>query len=157
MIHEVTRSSMKKYFAVLRALRESNPRHHSANARRSDGLTNGADIPVDRNRPHPLHRPPDCHCQALLRKGLLTRAVNVVECTPLQDAVDARFARGGPKLRAAHLLFLPVFKAYSSHYSSASCPFYTARSIGRQFATSGAESVDTRAKGLYSPLTSFTE
>jgi len=104
-----------------------------------------------------LREPPDCHCQALLRKDLLTRAVNVVECTRLQDAVDAWFARNGPKLRAAHLLFLPVFKAYSSHYSSASCPFYTARSIGRQFATSGAESVDTRTKGLYTPLTSFTE
>src|SRR3972149_2732107 len=58
MIHDVTRSSMKKYFVVLRALRESNPRRHSANTRRSDGLANGVDIPVDRTRPHPLHRQP---------------------------------------------------------------------------------------------------
>lgn len=35
-----------------------------------------------------LREPPDCHCQDLLRKGLLTRAVNVVECTRLQDAID---------------------------------------------------------------------
>jgi two-component system NarL family sensor kinase len=33
--------------------------------------------------------PPDCHCQHLLRHGLLTRAVNVVECTRLQDAAEA--------------------------------------------------------------------
>lgn len=32
--------------------------------------------------------PPDCHCQSLLRDGLLTRAVNVVECTRLQDALE---------------------------------------------------------------------
>lgn len=32
--------------------------------------------------------PPDCHCQSLLRNGLLTRAVNVVECTRLQDALE---------------------------------------------------------------------
>jgi sigma-B regulation protein RsbU (phosphoserine phosphatase) len=35
----------------------------------------------------PLRCGPDCHCQALLRGGRLVRAVNVVECTRLQDAV----------------------------------------------------------------------
>jgi len=35
-----------------------------------------------------LREPPDCHCQDLLRRGLLTRAVNVVECTRLQDSID---------------------------------------------------------------------
>lgn len=33
-----------------------------------------------------LTRPPDCHCQSLLREGRMARAVNVVECTRLQDA-----------------------------------------------------------------------
>jgi two-component system, NarL family, sensor kinase len=33
--------------------------------------------------------PPDCHCQYLLRDGLLRRAVNVVECTRLQDSAEA--------------------------------------------------------------------
>ena len=36
-----------------------------------------------------LRRPPDCMCQALLRNGRLVRAVNVVECTRLRDAVRA--------------------------------------------------------------------
>ncbi len=31
-----------------------------------------------------LRKPPDCHCQYLMREGLLPRAVNVVECTRLQ-------------------------------------------------------------------------
>jgi len=36
-----------------------------------------------------LCQPPDCHCQYLLRAGQLTRAVNVVECTRLQDSAEA--------------------------------------------------------------------
>jgi two-component system NarL family sensor kinase len=35
-----------------------------------------------------LRHPPDCHCQGLLRRGQLRRAVNVVECTRLQDAEE---------------------------------------------------------------------
>lgn len=36
-----------------------------------------------------LRRPPDCHCQSLLRDGRLTRAVNVVECSRLRDLAEA--------------------------------------------------------------------
>lgn len=36
-----------------------------------------------------LCQPPDCHCQELARVGRLTRAVNVVECTRLQDSAKA--------------------------------------------------------------------
>jgi serine phosphatase RsbU (regulator of sigma subunit) len=36
-----------------------------------------------------LCQPPDCHCQVLARKGRLTRAFNVVECTRLQDSARA--------------------------------------------------------------------
>jgi two-component system NarL family sensor kinase len=36
-----------------------------------------------------LCQPPDCHCQYLLREKQLTRAVNVVECTRLQDSAEA--------------------------------------------------------------------
>jgi len=34
-----------------------------------------------------LRQAPDCHCQSLLRNGQLVRAVNIVECTRLQNAV----------------------------------------------------------------------
>ncbi len=34
-----------------------------------------------------LCQPPDCHCQRLLRNEQLVRAVNIVECTRLQNAV----------------------------------------------------------------------
>ncbi len=36
-----------------------------------------------------LRRPPACHCQMLLRAGLLTQAINVVRCTRLRDAAAA--------------------------------------------------------------------
>lgn len=36
-----------------------------------------------------LCQSPDCHCQHLLREGRLTRAVNIVECTRLQDSAKA--------------------------------------------------------------------
>ena len=34
-----------------------------------------------------LCQPPDCHCQSLLRNDRLVRAVNIVECTRMQNAV----------------------------------------------------------------------
>ncbi len=36
-----------------------------------------------------LRKPPDCHCQHMLRSGRLRRAVNIVECTRLQNAASA--------------------------------------------------------------------
>ena len=38
---------------------------------------------------HFLKRPPDCHCQNFFRAGRLDRAVNIVECTRLQNAAAA--------------------------------------------------------------------
>jgi two-component system, NarL family, sensor kinase len=36
-----------------------------------------------------LREPPDCQCQYLLREGRLNRAVNIVECTRLQDSAES--------------------------------------------------------------------
>ena len=35
-----------------------------------------------------LTRPPDCHCQRMLRSGELDHTVNIVECERLRDAAD---------------------------------------------------------------------
>ena len=37
-----------------------------------------------------LTRPPECHCQQLLRTGQLKRGVNIVECSRLKDAQEGR-------------------------------------------------------------------
>jgi len=44
---------------------------------------------LEREDRHYLRRPPDCHCQGLLRFGQLVRAVNVVECTRLLNSAQA--------------------------------------------------------------------
>jgi serine phosphatase RsbU (regulator of sigma subunit) len=41
---------------------------------------------LEQDNYHFLCKTPECHCQALLRQGRLGRAVNVVECTRLQEA-----------------------------------------------------------------------
>ena len=42
-----------------------------------------------------LTRPPECHCQQLLRTGRLKRGVNIVECSRLQDAMESKENNGG--------------------------------------------------------------
>ena len=49
------------------------------------GLPSG----LEQNNSYYLRCPPACHCQHLLRTGQLKHAVNVVECTRLQDAARA--------------------------------------------------------------------
>lgn len=53
--------------------------------------------------------PPDCHCQRLLRGGKIARAVNVVECSRIDDASDTQsdmrgllFHASAPLLATAH-------------------------------------------------------
>jgi len=43
---------------------------------------------LEMNDRYYLKRPPECHCQHLLRTGQLKRGVNVVECSRLQDAME---------------------------------------------------------------------
>ena len=53
------------------------------------GAAIGLPPALEQNDRQFLRQPPACHCQSLLRAGHLTRAVNVVECTRLQNAASA--------------------------------------------------------------------
>lgn len=44
---------------------------------------------LERDHSYFLARPPDCHCQTLLRHGSLERAVNIVECSRLESSAEA--------------------------------------------------------------------
>jgi len=44
---------------------------------------------LERDARYYLCKPGDCHCQKLLRLGQLKRAVNIVECTRLQNSAEA--------------------------------------------------------------------
>jgi serine phosphatase RsbU (regulator of sigma subunit) len=48
-----------------------------------------------------LRRPPECHCQKLLRTGRLKRGVNIVECSRLQDAAKTSSEDYGLKFHAS--------------------------------------------------------
>ena len=48
-----------------------------------------------------LTRPPECHCQLLLRTGQLKRGVNVVECSRLHDAMEGKKVKGGLMIHAS--------------------------------------------------------
>jgi serine phosphatase RsbU (regulator of sigma subunit) len=43
---------------------------------------------LERDQRFYLTKPPNCHCQDLLREGKLERAVNIVECTRLQNSAE---------------------------------------------------------------------
>jgi two-component system NarL family sensor kinase len=53
-----------------------------------------------------LRQPPDCQCQYLLREGQLRRAVNIVECTRVQDAAETAQDNRGLLFHASVPLFL---------------------------------------------------
>jgi serine phosphatase RsbU (regulator of sigma subunit) len=50
---------------------------------------------LEKSNRYYLKRPPECHCQQLLRTGQLKRGVNVVECSRLQDAMEGKKENGG--------------------------------------------------------------
>ena len=48
-----------------------------------------------------LTRPPECHCQQLLRQGQLKRGVNIVECSRLHDALEGKNGKGSLMFHAS--------------------------------------------------------
>jgi serine phosphatase RsbU (regulator of sigma subunit) len=58
-----------------------------------------------------LRRPPDCHCQKLLREGNLVHAVNVVECSRLREAELASRDTGGLNYHAT----VPLITSQRAH------------------------------------------
>jgi sigma-B regulation protein RsbU (phosphoserine phosphatase) len=62
----------------------TNPPHDYA-------LTAACGLPpgLERDGRYFLCQPPDCHCQGQLRRGRLKRAVNIVQCSRLQDSARA--------------------------------------------------------------------
>ena len=56
---------------------------------------------LEKSERYYLTRPPECHCQLLLRTGQLKRGVNVVECSRLQDAMEGKKNKGGLMFHAS--------------------------------------------------------
>ena len=56
---------------------------------------------LEKSNRYYLTRPPECHCQQLLRTGQLKRGVNMVECSRLQDAMEGKKNKGGLMFHAS--------------------------------------------------------
>jgi serine phosphatase RsbU (regulator of sigma subunit) len=56
---------------------------------------------LEKNDRYYLKRPPECHCQQLLRTNQLKRGVNVVECSRLQDSIEGKENTGGLMFHAS--------------------------------------------------------
>ncbi len=83
--------NLRTAWAFLLPAAES-PLHGAATSSPHDfvlAATCGLPPGLEREDCHYLRRPKDCHCQFLLREGQLKRAVNIVECTRLQDSAEA--------------------------------------------------------------------
>jgi serine phosphatase RsbU (regulator of sigma subunit) len=78
---------------------------------------------------HFLRRPPDCHCQALLRDGRLRRAVNIVECTRLMNAARAAGDNAGLLFHATVPLFVEGAPAGLLNFATEEWQFLTAADL----------------------------
>jgi serine phosphatase RsbU (regulator of sigma subunit) len=56
---------------------------------------------LEKSNRYYLTKPPECHCQQLLRTGQLKRGVNVVECSRLQDAMEGKENNAGLMFHAS--------------------------------------------------------
>jgi serine phosphatase RsbU (regulator of sigma subunit) len=74
-----------------------NPPPHGFTLATAHGLPPG----LERDNRRFLRQPPACRCQDLLKKGRLTRAVNIVECTRLRDSMRASGDNQGLQFHAS--------------------------------------------------------
>jgi serine phosphatase RsbU (regulator of sigma subunit) len=83
-----------------------------------------------------LTRPPECHCQQLLRTGQLKRGVNVVECSRLKDAQEGKGQNGGLLFHASVPITLNKQTIGVMNFASDDWQLLSASDL--QFLTAGA-------------------
>lgn len=84
-----------------------------------------------------LTRPPECHCQQLLRTGQLKRGVNVVECSRLQDALEGKKALDGLLFHASVPIVLNKQTIGVMNFAAEDWQLLSASDL--QFLTAGAK------------------
>ena len=91
---------------------------------------------LEKNDRYYLKRPPECHCQHLLRTGQLKRGVNVVECSRLQDAMKGGEDNGGLMFHASVPIHLNNQAIGVMNFASDEWQLLSASDL--QFLTAGA-------------------
>ena len=95
---------------------------------------------LEKDNRYYLTRPPECHCQQLLRTGQLKRGVNVVECSRLHDALEGKGRNGGLLFHAS----VPIThnKQTIGVMNFASDDWQLLSASDLQFLTAGAKQLD---------------
>jgi serine phosphatase RsbU (regulator of sigma subunit) len=88
-----------------------------------------------------LRRPPECHCQQLLGTGQLRRGVNMVECSRLQDALEARENNAGLMFHASVPITLNGQAIGVMNFAAEDWQLLSASDL--QFLNSGARQLDS--------------
>jgi serine phosphatase RsbU (regulator of sigma subunit) len=101
---------------------------------------------------HFLRRPPDCHCQQLLRAGRLARAVNVVECTRLQNSAEASGDNQGLLFHASAPIWVQGRALGILNVATADWQFLTAADLQFITAVTGQLSIALERAQLYDEL-----
>jgi serine phosphatase RsbU (regulator of sigma subunit) len=84
-----------------------------------------------------LTRPPECHCQQLLRTGQLKRGVNVVECSRLQEAMEGKQSNNGLMFHASVPIMLRNKAIGIMNFAAEEWQLLSASDL--QFLTAGAK------------------
>ena len=92
---------------------------------------------LEKSNRHYLTRPPECHCQQLLRTGQLKRGVNVVECSRLQDAQEGKKNKGGLMFHASVPIILGKQTIGVMNFAAEDWQLLSASDL--QFLTAGAK------------------
>jgi serine phosphatase RsbU (regulator of sigma subunit) len=88
-----------------------------------------------------LTRPPECHCQRLLRTGRLKRGVNVVECSRLQDAMEGKENNDGLMFHASVPIALNNQAVGVMNFAAEEWQLLSASDL--QFLTAGAKQLSS--------------
>lgn len=91
---------------------------------------------LEKNDRYYLKRPPECHCQQLLRTGQLMRGVNVVECSRLQDAMEGHEDNRGLMFHASVPIALNNQVVGVMNFAAEEWQLFSASDL--QFLTAGA-------------------
>jgi len=92
---------------------------------------------LEKSNRYYLKRPPECHCQQLLRTGQLKRGVNVVECSRLQDAMEGKKENGGLMFHASVPIVLNKQTIGVMNFAAEDWQLLSASDL--QFLTAGAK------------------
>ncbi len=106
-------------------------------------LTSALNLPpgLEMSDRHFLTRPPACHCQRLINSGRLKHAINMVECTRLQDAAQSGAHNDGLAFHASVPIVIGKRAVGVMNFATRDWQLFSASDL--QFLTAGARIISS--------------